>query len=282
MKIIECPRDAMQGLDNFIPTADKAKYISALMKVGFHTIDFGSFVSPKAIPQMKDTAEVLELLDFEGAKSRLLAIVANFRGAQDAMEFDEIAYIGFPLSISETFQQRNTNKSIDDALEEVKQMKYLSGRYNRELVVYLSMGFGNPYDEPYSPAIVAEFVGKLAELEIDIVSLADTIGVAKPELITSLFTELIPAYPDIEFGAHLHSTPATAYEKVKAAYEAGCRRIDTAMGGMGGCPMAKEDLTGNLATETLVEYLKSIDSLPNLDMKALEKAAAMRLELISA
>lgn len=256
IKLIECPRDAMQGIPGFIDTAIKAAYLNQLLEVGFDTIDFGSFVSPKAIPQMRDTAEVLELLDLHQAKSKLLAIVANVRGASDALIFEEIDYLGFPLSVSETFQQRNTNLSIAEALKTVEEIQNLCETKRKKQVVYLSMGFGNPYGDPYSPELVAEFVEKLAQFQVETISLSDTIGVATPELITQLFEVQIQAFPQIEFGAHLHSRPETISEKVKAGLKGGCMRFDGALKGFGGCPMAKDDLVGNMATEVMVETLK--------------------------
>lgn len=256
IKLIECPRDAMQGIPEFIDTAIKAAYINQLLEVGFDTIDFGSFVSPKAIPQMRDTAEVLELLDLHQAKSKLLAIVANIRGAEDALHFHEIDYLGFPLSVSETFQQRNTNASITEALNTVDEIQNLCISKGKKQVVYLSMGFGNPYGDPFSPEMIAEFVEKLAQMEIETVSLSDTIGVATPELITRLFEVQIQAFPQIEFGAHLHSRPESISEKVLAGLKGGCRRFDGALKGYGGCPMAKDELVGNMATEVMIETLE--------------------------
>jgi hydroxymethylglutaryl-CoA lyase len=255
MKIIECPRDAMQGLDEFIPTAKKIEYINQLLRVGFDTIDFGSFVSPKAIPQLRDTAEVLDGLDMNIGRTKLLAIVANTRGAEDACKFGMISYLGFPLSISETFQKRNTNKSVAEALNTVAEMQDLCVKNGKQLVVYISMGFGNPYGDPYDESIVGEFVDKMNTLGIGIVSLADTIGVSKPGQIGKLFTGLSATFPKMEIGVHLHSNPATAREKIEAAYRSGCQRFDGAIKGYGGCPMAEDDLVGNIATETLVEYL---------------------------
>ena len=254
MKIIECPRDAMQGISAFIPTDIKAAYINQLLKVGFDTIDFGSFVSPKAIPQLKDTAEVLAKLDLENTSSKLLAIIANTRGAVDACSFEEINYLGFPLSVSEQFQQRNTKKSIEQALSTVEEIQNLSAKNNKELVVYLSMAFGNPYGENYHPDIVAELTEKLHQLEIGIVALSDTIGVSSPTNIAPLFSTLIQEYPTIEFGAHFHTTPDKWEEKVELAYQNGCRRFDAALKGYGGCPMAKDDLVGNMPTEKLITY----------------------------
>jgi hydroxymethylglutaryl-CoA lyase len=257
IKLIECPRDAMQGIPEFIDTAIKAAYINQLLEVGFDTIDFGSFVSPKAIPQMRDTAEVLELLDLHEAKSKLLAIVANVRGAEDALQFQEIDFLGFPLSVSETFQQRNTNASISEALKTVEAIQNLCDAKGKKQVVYLSMGFGNPYGEPYSPELVAEFVEKLAQLQVETISLSDTIGVATPDLITNLFEVQIQAFPQIEFGAHLHSRKESISEKVLAGLKGGCKRFDGALKGFGGCPMAKDELVGNMATEVMIETLEN-------------------------
>lgn len=256
MKIIECPRDAMQGIDEFIVTEKKIRYINQLLKVGFDTIDFGSFVSAKAIPQMRDTKEVLAGLDISGTKSKLLAIVANTRGAEEAAQFKQITYLGFPLSISETFQQRNTNKSITEALNTLSEIQNICEATGKQQVVYISMGFGNPYNDPYSVKLVEQFVDILNTLGVKIISLADTIGVSTPEQIGYLFGSLSAKFRDVELGAHLHSTPQTAMEKIKAAYEAGCKRFDGAIKGFGGCPMAKDDLVGNLATETILSYLK--------------------------
>ncbi|TFV97529.1 hydroxymethylglutaryl-CoA lyase [Algoriphagus kandeliae] len=272
IQLIECPRDAMQGLPDFIDTAIKAAYINQLLEVGFHTIDFGSFVSPKAIPQMRDTAEVLEMLDLHKSKSKLLAIVANVRGAEDALQFEEIDYLGFPLSISETFQRRNTNASIEQALETVETIQNLCEVKGKEQVVYLSMGFGNPYGDPYSPELVAEFVQKLDELEIKIISLSDTIGVAEPSLITELFKVQVEAFPHITFGAHLHSRKDQIEEKVIAGLKGGCRRFDGALQGFGGCPMAKDELVGNMATEKMIETLEKEGFELNLDKSELREA----------
>lgn len=275
MKIIECPRDAMQGIEKFIPTEHKVKYINQLLKVGFDTIDFGSFVSPKAIPQLRDTAQVYEQLDLDTTKSKLLAIVANTRGAQDAVQFEGIRYLGFPFSISETFQQRNTNKSIVDALNTLGEIQELCKKHDKVLVTYISMGFGNPYNDPYDVDVVAQFTDILATLEIEVISLADTIGVSKPDQITYLFEQLKKQFPKIEFGAHLHSNPATAVEKIEAAYKAGCNRFDGAIRGWGGCPMAEDELVGNLATETILDYLTSQNAQPVIDNKAFAKSLTM-------
>jgi hydroxymethylglutaryl-CoA lyase len=251
IKITECPRDAMQGIKQQIPADLKAEYINQLLKVGFDTIDFGSFVSPKAIPQMQDTAEVLKKLDLSSTRSKLLAIIGNARGAQDACAFNEITYLGFPFSISETFQQRNTNSSIAESLQRVEEIQQLCVKHNKKLVVYISMAFGNPYNDPWSPDLAIEWCGKLSQLGIKYMPLADTIGCSTTKNITQLFSTLIPAIKDVQFGAHLHSTRSTAYEKIEAAYNSGCRSFDVAIHGFGGCPMAKDDLTGNLATEDL-------------------------------
>ncbi|NVK50729.1 MAG: hydroxymethylglutaryl-CoA lyase [Cyclobacteriaceae bacterium] len=272
IQLIECPRDAMQGLPDYIDSAIKAAYINQLLEVGFHTIDFGSFVSPKAIPQMRDTAEVLEMLDLHKSKSKLLAIVANVRGAEDALHFEEIDYLGFPLSLSETFQQRNTNASIEQAIETVETIQNLCQIKGKEQVVYLSMGFGNPYGDPYSPELVAEFVQKLDDLEVKTISLSDTIGVANPELIMKLFEVQIQAFPHISFGAHLHSRKDQIAEKVIAGLKGGCRRFDGALQGFGGCPMAKDELVGNMATEVMIETLEKEGYALNLNHAELREA----------
>ncbi len=258
----------MQGIHEFIPTEKKSNYINQLLKVGFDTIDFGSFVSPKAIPQLRDTAEVLSQLDMSSSKSKLLAIVANTRGAQEAAEFDEITYLGFPFSISETFQQRNTNKSIIEALNTLNEIQEICVKKNKVLVSYISMGFGNPYNDPFDVEIVAKFTGILSSMGISIISLADTIGVSDKENITYLYTNLIKEYPNVEFGAHLHSNPNSALDKVKFAYEAGCKRFDGAIRGFGGCPMAKDDLVGNIATELIISYLST--KTPELGLNQLQ------------
>jgi hydroxymethylglutaryl-CoA lyase len=275
MKIIECPRDAMQGLERFIPTQDKIRYINKLLQVGFDTIDFGSFVSPRAIPQMKDTAEVLRGLDLSTTQSNLLAIVANTRGAEEASEHPEIKYIGFPLSISETFQKRNTNKTIAEALNTVDEIQAICVRSRKTLVTYISMGFGNPYGDPYDAELVGTFADILKTLGVTIISLADTIGVSEPDNIKYLFTTLSRTFPEIEFGAHLHSTPNTALMKIEAAYNAGCRRFDGAIRGYGGCPMANDALVGNIATESIINYVRSINIEPDLNGKAFNESLAL-------
>ncbi|WP_283639798.1 hydroxymethylglutaryl-CoA lyase [Mesonia mobilis] len=257
IKLIECPRDAMQGIKTFIPTEKKVQYIQSLLRCGFDTIDFGSFVSPKAIPQMVDTKEVLAQLDLSSTKSKLLAIVANVRGAQDAVVHPEIDYLGYPFSISENFQMRNTHKTIDQSVDILKEILELANQNNKEVVAYLSMGFGNPYGDPWNVEIVGEWTEKLSNLGVKILSLSDTVGTSDAETITYLFSNLIPQYPEIEFGAHLHTTPDSWHEKVNAAYLAGCKRFDGAIQGFGGCPMAKDELTGNMPTEKLVSYFTS-------------------------
>ena len=272
LKIIECPRDAMQGIKEFIPTATKIAYINTLLQVGFDTIDFGSFVSPKAIPQLQDTAEVLKGLDLSKTKSKLLSIIANTRGAQDAVHFEEISYLGFPFSISETFQQRNTNSSIDQSLKTVDEIQNLCSKNKKQLVVYLSMAFGNPYGDVWNSDICINWTKKLHSMGIRIIAPSDTIGSSTPETINYLFSHLIPEFTDVEFGAHLHSTPEKIIEKVEAAYNSGCRRFDSAVLGFGGCPMAADDLTGNIATEKMVNYFlsKNIETGLNLDLLSKE------------
>ena len=272
MKIVECPRDAMQGIKQLIPTELKAKYINTLLKVGFDTIDFGSFVSPKAIPQLVDTAEVLKQLDLSTTKSKLLAIVANQRGAQDACHFEEINYLGFPFSISETFQQRNANSSIAESLIRVEEIQSLCLKHKKELVVYISMAFGNPYGDLWNSDIVINWTKKLSDLGIKIIALSDTIGVSNPENINYLFSSIIPEFKNVEIGAHLHSTKEKANEKIDAAYKSGCKRFDVAIHGFGGCPMAADDLTGNLATEDLEGYFIKNNINLNLDTQVLREA----------
>ena len=255
VKIIECPRDAMQGIkSHFIPTEKKALYINSLLKVGFDTIDFGSFVSPKAIPQMRDTEAVLSRLELSNTNSKLLAIIANIRGANDASQFEEINYLGYPFSISENFQMRNTHKTITESISTLETVLNIADKSKKEVVVYLSMGFGNPYGDPWNIEIVGQWIEKLSNLGIKILSLSDTIGSSTPDVIDYLFSNLIPLYPEIEFGAHLHTTPDKWHEKVDAAFKAGCNRFDSAIKGFGGCPMAKDELTGNMPTEKLLSY----------------------------
>ncbi|RNL95038.1 hydroxymethylglutaryl-CoA lyase [Sinomicrobium pectinilyticum] len=272
VKLIECPRDAMQGIRAFIPTAEKAAYIQSLLRVGFDTIDFGSFVSPKAIPQMADTAEVLGALDLSGTKSKLLAIVANVRGAEDAVLHPEIHYLGYPFSISENFQMRNTHKTIAESTVFLQEILDIAHKAGKEVVAYLSMGFGNPYGDPWNVEIVAEWTEKLSAMGVKILSLSDTVGSSTPDVIRYLFSNLIPAYPDIEFGAHLHTTPASWYEKADAAYKSGCLRFDGAIQGFGGCPMAKDELTGNMPTEKMFSYFTAEKADTGLSPMSFESA----------
>ena len=279
MKLIECPRDAMQGLETFIPTSAKVRYINQLMKVGFDTIDFGSFVSPKLIPQMRDTPAVIENIDFNGSETKLLAITANTRGALEACKYDSITYLGFPLSVSETFQLRNTNKSIGEALNVLEEIKNACEKSNKKLVTYISMGFGNPYNDPYDVDLVVGFVDVLKTLGSDVISVADTIGVSNPQSIATLFGIITKQYPKLEVGAHLHSTPQTATEKIEAAYGSGCKRFDGAILGFGGCPMADDELVGNLATEKIIDFLQAKGVNGNIDSLELGKAIQMAGEI---
>jgi hydroxymethylglutaryl-CoA lyase len=272
IKIIECPRDAMQGIKTFIPTAKKVAYIQSLLRVGFDTLDFGSFVSPKAIPQMVDTAEVLAQLDLSQTRSKLLAIIANTKGAELASEHAAIQYLGFPFSISENFQMRNTHKTIAESIITLQEILEIANQSNKEVVAYLSMGFGNPYGDPWNVDIVGEWTEKLAGMGVKILSLSDTIGSSTPEIITYLFSSLIPKFSSIEFGAHLHTTPDKWFEKVDAAYKAGCRRFDGAIQGFGGCPMAKDDLTGNMPTEKLLSYFTTQKENTNTSPMSFESA----------
>jgi len=272
IQITECPRDAMQGIHNFIPTEIKAAYINLLLQVGFDTIDFGSFVSPKAIPQMADTAQVLQKLDLSNSRSKLLAIIANYRGAEEAAQHDEITYLGFPFSISETFQQRNANTSIGEAFEIVKRIKTLCDTKSKKLLIYLSMGFGNPYGDEWHNDIVLRWAKKLVDEGIEYISLADTIGIAAPEQIESLYSSLSRNFKETTWGVHLHSTPDTWRHKVEAAYKSGCKRFDTALKGYGGCPMAKDELTGNIATENVISYLQEQNVDLGLNLNKLREA----------
>ncbi|WP_396167243.1 hydroxymethylglutaryl-CoA lyase [Flavobacterium sp.] len=272
IKIIECPRDAMQGIKPFIPTERKVDYIQSLLRVGFDTIDFGSFVSPKAIPQMVDTAEVLAQLDLSQTTSKLLAIIANTQGATMASVHKEIQYLGFPFSISENFQMRNTHKTIAESLITLQEILEIADKTNKEVVTYISMGFGNPYGDPWNVDVVGEWTEKLATMGVKILSLSDTIGSSTPEVISYLFSNLIPKYPNIEFGAHLHTTPDKWFEKIDAAYQAGCRRYDGAIQGFGGCPMAKDDLTGNMPTEKMLSYFTQHKADTNTSPMSFESA----------
>ena len=275
IKIIECPRDAMQGWKAFIPTEQKIAYINSLLKVGFDTIDFGSFVSAKAIPQMADTKEVIPRLDLSSSSSKLLAIIANVRGAEEAAVFNEISYLGFPFSISPTFQMRNTNSSIDEALERVLEIQNICIKHNKTLVVYISMGFGNPYGDPYSEDIVLQWVDKLVANSISIISVADTVGLAKHEQISSMLNNLIPSYPNIEIGVHLHSTPAGQNMKLEAALSSGCKRFDGALKGIGGCPMANDELVGNMNTEMMIDYFEQKNIPLNINKDSLQSSLSL-------
>ena len=272
VKLIECPRDAMQGIKDWIPTQKKAQYIQSLLKCGFDTIDFGSFVSPKAIPQMADTAAVLSTLDMSETQTKLLAIVANVRGAKEALAHPQIAYLGYPFSISENFQMRNTHKTITQSIATLSEILALSAASNKQVVTYLSMGFGNPYGDPWNVDIVGRWAQKLSQMGVTILSLSDTVGSSTPETISYLFSNLIPTYPNIEFGAHLHTTPTAWHEKIDAAYKAGCRRFDGAIQGFGGCPMAKDELTGNMPTEKMVSYFTAQKTKTNIHPMSFESA----------
>ena len=273
VRLVECPRDAMQGWPHFIPTQKKIEYINALLKVGFDTIDFGSFVSPKAIPQMADTKEVIGNLQLANSKSKLLAIIANQRGAEDAVVFDEIKYLGFPFSVSETFQKRNTNSTIAQSLGRVEEIQNLCIKNKKELVIYISMGFGNPYGDVYNEDIVFEWVNKLVGMDIKIISLADTVGLATKEQVYQITKYLVDSLPETEIGVHLHSTPLNWKEKVDAALQAGCMRFDGALKGIGGCPMADDELVGNMDTELMIPYFEEKNLLNNLDKDALDKCS---------
>ena len=279
IKLIECPRDAMQGWKHFIPTEKKIIYINALLRVGFDTIDFGSFVSPKAIPQMADTTEVLKGLHVDSLKTKLLAIVANVRGAREAVMYDEITYLGFPFSISPTFQQRNTNSSMEQSLAMVEEIQNLCIKNKKKLVIYISMGFGNIYGDEYNEAIVLHWVDKMVTMGVEIISIADTVGLAIPQQITGILKAVIPAYPRAEIGVHLHSTSLNWKEKVDAALQAGCRRFDGALKGIGGCPMADDVLVGNMDTELMIPYFKDLQLLDNLDMGALQECSILANEI---
>lgn len=275
VKLIECPRDAMQGWPRMISTATKIEYLNQLLEVGFDTLDFGSFVSPKAIPQMADTAQVVDKLNLENSTTKLLAIVANERGAQEAVTFGKISYLGFPFSVSETFQQRNTNASIESSLHRVEAIQELCIKNNKQLVVYISMGFGNPYGDEFNEDIVYKWVNQLSQLDIKIISLADTVGLATAKLVGDITGTVIKAVPQVEIGVHLHSTPFNWKEKLDAALAANCKRIDGALKGIGGCPMANDELVGNMDTEAMIPYLKEKNLLSPLDEVALRKSIDM-------
>lgn len=277
--IVECPRDAMQGWAHFIPTEKKINYLNQLLKVGFDVLDFGSFVSPKAIPQLADTKDVVRKLDMSGTQTKLLAIVANKRGAEEAVQYDEITYLGFPFSISETFQLRNTNKTIAASLAEVEEMQKLCLQHNKKLVIYISMGFGNPYGDEYTAEIAIQWFKRLTDLGIEIIAMADTVGVADPETISYIYNNLIPAFPQIEIGAHFHSAPQSWEEKIQAAYDSGCMRFDSSLKGIGGCPMAEDELVGNIATENLLQWAKQKNIPLSLNEEAFAEAMKMAVEV---
>jgi hydroxymethylglutaryl-CoA lyase len=279
IKLIECPRDAMQGWKHFIPAETKIKYINQLLKVGFDTIDFGSFVSPKAIPQMADTKEVVEKLNVENNQTKLLAIIANARGATDAAEFEKISYLGFPFSVSPTFQMRNSNSTINESLERVKEIITICGKNDKEPVVYISMAFGNPYGDEYNEDIVLDWINKITEAGVHIISLADTVGLAQASQVASLVKKTISAYPEIETGVHLHSSSFNWKEKIDAALENGCRRFDGALKGIGGCPMADDELVGNMNSELMIPYFKQLGFLENIDEDELLKAEEMAAQI---
>jgi len=277
--LIECPRDAMQGWKEFIPTNKKIEYINSLLEIGFDTIDFGSFVSPKAIPQMADTREVIQKLKIQGSRSKLLAIVANTRGAEEAAVYDEISFLGFPFSISPTFQMRNTNSTIEESLNRVEEIQDVCFKTNKQLVIYLSMGFGNPYGDEYSEEILLKWADEMISREIKIISLADTVGVATPDQISFALNTLVSKYPKTFFGVHLHTTPMNWKEKLKAAVDAGCQRFDGALKGIGGCPMAQSDLVGNMNTELIISYLEEKNLLTGLNKEALQKSLELASEI---
>jgi len=279
IRLVECPRDAMQGWKNFIPTEKKIQYINSLLRVGFDTIDFGSFVSPKAIPQMSDTKDVIKSLDVGGSVSKLLAIIANVRGAEEASEFDKITHLGFPFSVSETFQQRNTHSSIGESVKRVEEIRNICERSGKKLVIYISMGFGNPYGDLYSEEIVYEWVNRLTALDIRIISLADTVGLASPQQVFKITKYLIELLPGIEIGVHLHSTPDKWREKLEAAVNAGCLRFDGALNGIGGCPMADDELVGNMNSEWMIDYFEKKNQLTGLNKTALEESLFIASEI---
>ena len=281
IKIVECSRDAMQGIKQWIPSETKLEYLQSVLSVGFDVVDFGSFVSPRAIPQMKDTGYIIDNLDLSNSKSKLLAIVANQRGALEACKHLSISYLGYPFSISETFQMRNTNKSIIESFEELNKIKSICEKYNKHLVVYLSMGFGNPYGEPWNYEIVEKWIDKLNTLKVKVISLSDTIGLAKSKDIEIIFSNLIPKYNKIEFGSHFHANPDQWFDKVNSAYKSGCRRFDGAILGFGGCPMAKDDLTGNIPTEKLISFFNSKALKTNINSLNFESCYNHALNLFS-
>jgi len=281
VKLIECPRDAMQGWKTFIPTARKIEYINSLLQTGFDTIDFGSFVSAKAIPQMADTGDVISKLEIGNSNSKLLAIIANLRGAEEASVYEGITYLGFPFSVSETFQQRNTNSSIQESLSRVEEIQNLCLKTGKQLVIYISMAFGNPYDDLYDEEIVFEWVNRIVGMDVGIISLADTVGVAEPEQVYDMTRYLIESLPETEIGVHLHSTPANWREKLEAAVKAGCRRFDGALKGIGGCPMANDELVGNMNTEWMIQYFEENALSPQLNKEALAESLRIASEIFT-
>ena len=281
IKIVECPRDAMQGIKRWIPSEIKLDYLQSVLSVGFDVVDFGSFVSKRAIPQMSDSAFIIDQLDLSNTTSKLLAIVANERGAFEACSHSSLSYLGFPFSISEIFQMRNTNKSINESFEELKRIKKIADKNNKKLVVYLSMGFGNPYGEPWNYEIVEKWIDKLSDLKIQVISLSDTIGTAVPDDIFNIFSNIIPRYTQVEFGAHFHTRPDDWFKKIDSAFRAGCKRFDGAIQGFGGCPMAKDELTGNLPTEKLISYFNSINKKPNINSLNFESCYNHALRLFN-
>lgn len=270
--LTECPRDAMQGIKSFIPTEQKIRYVQSLLRVGFDVLDFGSFVSPKAVPQMRDTHEVVEAIDLSETNTKLLSIVANTRGAEEALRYAQISFLGYPFSISENFQMRNTNKTIQESLLVLSNIAQMAAQHQRELVVYLSMGFGNPYGDPWSTALVSEWISRITSLGIRRILLSDTVGVASPERIQTLFTHLIQKHPEIHLGAHLHAKPVEAMPKIKAAFDGGCRHFDGAIRGLGGCPMAKDELTGNVPTEKILTFITQEKLETNINLLHFESA----------
>jgi hydroxymethylglutaryl-CoA lyase len=279
LSLIECPRDAMQGWKNFIPTEKKIQYINSLLKAGFYTIDFGSFVSPKAIPQMADTAEVIGNLELGISNTKLLAIVANLRGAVEASAYDQISYLGFPFSVSETFQQRNTNSSIEESLKRVEDIQTICTKKGKKLVIYISMGFGNPYGDPFNEELVFNWVERLIEMDIEIISLSDTVGIASPELVFDMTSYLIESLPGTEIGVHLHSRPDNWKEKIDAALKAGCKRFDGAINGIGGCPMADDELVGNMNSELMIQYFEELGISTGINAEALAESLQIAREI---
>jgi hydroxymethylglutaryl-CoA lyase len=281
IKIVECPRDAMQGIKQWIPSEIKLDYLQSVLSVGFDVVDFGSFVSKRAIPQMSDSAYIIDQLDLSNTTSKLLAIVANERGALDACSHSSLSFLGFPFSISEIFQMRNTNKSINESFEELKKIKTISEKYSKNLVVYLSMGFGNPYGEPWNYEIVEKWIDKLSDLKIQVISLSDTIGTAVPDDIFNIFSNIVPRYTQVEFGAHFHTRPDDWFKKIDSAYRAGCKRFDGAIQGFGGCPMAKDELTGNLPTEKLISYFNTLNKKTSINSLNFESCYNHALRLFN-